>query len=297
MNEENFTDYLKKVSNLYKISYEELKTLVYQYPYCQNLHQLLVEKSKLEEHEHYDQNLARASTYTNDRPHLYRKLQQIQELEKAEESILAHDEYLELPNLKELGTPLPALPADAEESAKRPLALDFTEEQAPAVSGTEIPDVLLPEEAEDPYTAADKHPAEHQPTETVSFVEQAPLAPVDDGADTSEPNTGASRVRTMPSTTPFESTTETVTRAWLPSGLRIWARAWLATPSASSRMTRTSSAVSAEASVPACGGNRFWSAASTNTNASRPGNIISAAPRTPDGAVPNTVPWWIVPSV
>lgn len=186
MNEENFTDYLKKVSNLYKISYEELKTLVYQYPYCQNLHQLLVEKSKLEEHEHYEQNLARASTYTNDRPHLYRKLQQIQELEKAEESILAHDEYLELPNLKELGTPLPALPADAEESAKRPLALDFTEEQAPAVSGTEIPDVLLPEEAEDPYTAADKHPAEHQPTETVSFVEQAPLAPVDDGADTSE---------------------------------------------------------------------------------------------------------------
>jgi hypothetical protein len=174
MNEENFTDYLKKVSNLYKISYEELKTLVHQYPYCQNLHQLLVEKSKLEEHEHYEQNLARASTYTNDRPHLFRKLQRIQELEKAEESVLAHDEYLELPNLKELGTPLPALPTDADEPAKPPLALNFAEEPAPADSGTEIPDFPRQEEEEDSYTAADKHPTEQGPTETPRIVEQAP---------------------------------------------------------------------------------------------------------------------------
>jgi hypothetical protein len=190
MNEENFTDYLKKVSNLYKISYEELKTLVHQYPYCQNLHQLLVEKSKLEEHEHYEQNLARASTYTNDRPHLFRKLQQIQELEKAEESVLAHDEYLELPNLKELGTPLPDLPTGANESAKPPLALDFAEEPAPSGSGTEVPDFpRQEEEGGNPYTAADEHPAEQQPTETTRIVEQAPPPPVDAGADTSELST------------------------------------------------------------------------------------------------------------
>ena len=44
-------------------------------------------------------------------------------------------------------------------------------------------------------------------------------------SETSMPNIGASRVRTMPRMTPFESTTEIVTRAGAPSGRRICARA------------------------------------------------------------------------
>ena len=189
MNEENFTDYLKKVSNLYKISYEELKTLVHEYPFCQNLHQLLLEKSKLEEHEHYEQNLARASTYTNDRLHLFRKLQQIQELDKAEESVLARDEYLELPNLNELGTPLPALPADAEASAKPPLTLRFIEGTAPAGSGTETPNVSFREKEDNTSTADDEQPAEHQPTEPPTVVEQAPPFPDNSEREVSKPGT------------------------------------------------------------------------------------------------------------
>ena len=158
MNEENFTDYLKEISNLYKISYEELKTLVHQYPYCQNLHQLLVEKSKLEEHEHYEQNLARASTYANDRPHLFRKLQQIRELEKAEESILAREEYLELPNLKELGTPLPALSNESEETTEPPLALRFSEEPAQTETNQNYPDLSFTGASEE-HTAEDNEQA------------------------------------------------------------------------------------------------------------------------------------------
>ena len=70
----------------------------------------------------------------------------------------------------------------------------------------------------------------------------------------SMPNTGASRVRAMPRMTPFESTTETDTRAGPPTGWRICARVRFATASASARIVRTSAAVSAFApSVPAIG--------------------------------------------
>ena len=37
MNAENFSDYLKSTSELYKVSYQELKSLALQYPYCTNL--------------------------------------------------------------------------------------------------------------------------------------------------------------------------------------------------------------------------------------------------------------------
>ena len=53
----------------------------------------------------------------------------------------------------------------------------------------------------------------------------------------------------MPSTTPLVSTTEIVTWARLSSGRRIWARAALMILNASSRIARTSAAVSARAGV------------------------------------------------
>jgi len=195
MNEENFTDYLQRVSNLYKISYEELKTLVHQYPYCQNLHQLLLEKSKLEEHDHYEQNLAKAATYTNDRPHLFRKLQEIQELEKLEESILAREEYLELPNLKELGTPLPALPANAEEPAETPLSLQFSEEPS-----TES----IPEKPSD-FSGTDPEVREESNSEQSDLVSDAPpveAAPLPEPSDT------------IPVSLLEEDQAGTVTNAW-----------------------------------------------------------------------------------
>ncbi len=92
--------------------------------------------------------------------------------------------------------------------------------------------------------------------------------------DTSIPNTGASRVRAMPSMTPVVSTTLTVTRAGSPRGRRICARARFAVCKARPRSSRTSAAVrGCTASVPARGRKRSTFAASTSTNASRPGIV------------------------
>jgi len=70
---------------------------------------------------------------------------------------------------------------------------------------------------------------------------------------TSVPNTGASGVRTSPSTTPFVSTTVTVTCAAEPRGRRICARARLATSSALFKICVTSAACSRPSAL-ACGG-------------------------------------------
>jgi hypothetical protein len=71
--------------------------------------------------------------------------------------------------------------------------------------------------------------------------------------ETSVPKTGASGVRTRPTTTPFVSTTLIVTCAVEPSGRRICARVRLATLIASSRRRDTSGCVIMP-SVPAIGG-------------------------------------------
>ncbi|NRB64490.1 MAG: hypothetical protein HRU40_15920, partial [Saprospiraceae bacterium] len=126
MNEETFTGYLKAFSALHKVPYEELKTLVHQYPYCQNLHHLFLEKSKLEDHEHLDKNLQRAATHTNNRSFLFKKLRQIVEKEKAEDSVVAHEEFLELPNLNALGTPLPPISKSIEAAVPTPPPLSFS---------------------------------------------------------------------------------------------------------------------------------------------------------------------------
>src|SRR5713226_873236 len=62
--------------------------------------------------------------------------------------------------------------------------------------------------------------------------------------DTSKPNTGASKVRKTPSTTPFASTTAIVTRALLPSGCRIAARVMFACCAPCEMIVFTSDAVS-----------------------------------------------------
>ena len=72
MNADNFPDFLRDSTRLYNMNYFELKSLVLQYPYCPNLHQLLLEKSVLEDHPDYEKNLARAAITSIDR----RKLRQ-----------------------------------------------------------------------------------------------------------------------------------------------------------------------------------------------------------------------------
>lgn len=102
MNAENFSEYLKNPSYLYQISYEELKTLTLQYPYCQNLRLLLLQKSRLENNRDYERNFRLAATYSVDRSHLHQFLKELPGHTITEDNYLLEEDVLELKNLAEL---------------------------------------------------------------------------------------------------------------------------------------------------------------------------------------------------
>ncbi len=103
MNSETFAQFLKTPAYLYRISYQELKSLVVQYPYCQNLRYLLLKKSQADKHIEYDRNLQMAATYSNDRVFLYEQLySNVGKLSNRESNVLSEDELLELRELETL---------------------------------------------------------------------------------------------------------------------------------------------------------------------------------------------------
>jgi hypothetical protein len=99
MNAENFADYLKDYSKLYQLPYEELKSLVLQYPYCSNLHYLMAEKSQLDQHKDLEQHIQTAAYYSMDRPALRRLLQKLKVAARQMESFELAEDYLELKDL------------------------------------------------------------------------------------------------------------------------------------------------------------------------------------------------------
>jgi hypothetical protein len=99
MNAENFADYLKDYSKLYQLPYEELKSLVLQYPYCSNLHYLLAEKSQLDQHKDLDQHIQTAAYYSMDRAALRRLLQKLKIAARQMENFELAEDYLELKDL------------------------------------------------------------------------------------------------------------------------------------------------------------------------------------------------------
>ena len=72
MNLDNFHEFLKEPSNLHRVNYQELKSLVAAYPYSTNLRILLLLKSKLDKHPDLSRNLILAATYTSDRTLLHK---------------------------------------------------------------------------------------------------------------------------------------------------------------------------------------------------------------------------------
>ena len=104
MNSETFAKFLKTPAYLYRISYQELKSLVVQYPYCQNLRYLLLKKSQADQHPDYDRNLQMAATYSIDRGYLYEQLYSNENTPSNRESNVAvtENELLELKDLETL---------------------------------------------------------------------------------------------------------------------------------------------------------------------------------------------------
>ncbi|MFN7117467.1 MAG: hypothetical protein ACK4TA_11755 [Saprospiraceae bacterium] len=140
MNAESFAEYLKNPSKLYQINYQELKSLALQYPYCQNLQWLLLQKSKMDGHKDTDLVLERTATGSIDRALLYKKMKSVAAIRDSTSDLLVTDEVLELPTLTNFRRPEPIL---RETSSPSPL-----EEPVPAYQPIESFQPVLPEEEE-----------------------------------------------------------------------------------------------------------------------------------------------------
>lgn len=103
MNSETFTQFLKTPAYLYRISYQELKSLVVQYPYCQNLRYLLLKKSQTDQHVDYERNLQMAATYSIERSFLYEQLSSNENVEiNRESNVDMTEDVLDLKDLEVL---------------------------------------------------------------------------------------------------------------------------------------------------------------------------------------------------
>lgn len=109
MNAQSFTEYLKNPSKLYQINYQELKSLALQYPYCQNLQWLLLQKSQMDGHKDADANLEKTATLSVDRKVLFQKMKKTLASLRSNSNYSVVDEVLELPNLNDFRRPEPIL--------------------------------------------------------------------------------------------------------------------------------------------------------------------------------------------
>ena len=75
MDAERLSFLLKNPDQLAKVSYQEIKRVVLQYPYCQNLRLILLQKSQQEQNQELNQNIQWAAAFSNDRSHFYQFFQ------------------------------------------------------------------------------------------------------------------------------------------------------------------------------------------------------------------------------
>ncbi len=99
MNSENFHEYLKNPSKLHQVNYQELKSLVLQYPYSPNLWLLLLLKSVFEQNKDMERNLSLAALYSPDRSKLRKLFLQYAHLSESRENYELAEDYLELKDL------------------------------------------------------------------------------------------------------------------------------------------------------------------------------------------------------
>ncbi|MFK8101210.1 MAG: hypothetical protein AB8G15_01745 [Saprospiraceae bacterium] len=137
MNTENFTYYLKNPAALYQITYQEMKSMVKQYPYCQNLRFLLVKKSQIENHKNFDKDLNTAATFSPDRSFFFKQIKKNVLSDPGEDSFRLQEDYLELLDLSsEITLPLNEMTAP-EDQVHLENKFNLIEEVVPPA--TEIP--------------------------------------------------------------------------------------------------------------------------------------------------------------
>lgn len=128
MNAENFSSFLQDSSKLYQIPYQELKSLVVQYPYCQPLRVLLLQKSQMEQHPDYERNLQMAAAYLPDRRFLLLLIREYKALDAGESLFELEEERLELKALSEIFAEREALEKAVAETAPQTQSLEEEDE-------------------------------------------------------------------------------------------------------------------------------------------------------------------------
>lgn len=130
MNRENFSEYIEEPSKLYQLSYQELKSLVLQHPYCANLHVLLLQKAQLDNSTAFSKNLEKAAVHTFDRAYLYDLIKSQKLLSVSREEFAEfEDEILELQDINSLEEKVEKIPLVANENDS---STGITREAAPA---------------------------------------------------------------------------------------------------------------------------------------------------------------------
>lgn len=155
MNAENFSQYLQDPSLLHQVSYDELKTLALQYPYCQSLRLLLLKKCLLDNRGNWREMLAQVASRSVDRRLLFERVKALGGTTEAVDNFLMAEEYLELRSLEEL------------EEEALPLADDTGQEvqfefSPTGARSTEIPVTAAPSpstQGEAPYAAESSEPS------------------------------------------------------------------------------------------------------------------------------------------
>lgn len=114
---------------LYQVNYQELKSLVLQYPYAPNLRLLLALKSLFDDHQDYDHNLTLASVYSIDRKKLHEQIKRHVNLRGVQENYSLGEDFLELKDLTTIEDILEAEktpPANQEAQHSIPLEEDIS---------------------------------------------------------------------------------------------------------------------------------------------------------------------------
>ncbi|MEM9920930.1 MAG: hypothetical protein AAF990_22715 [Bacteroidota bacterium] len=142
MNAESFVGFLKEPSRLYQLTYQEIKSLLLEYPYCSNLHQMLAIKAQMEDHKEADKLLKQAAFYSPNRSFLYQLMDNLPVRESRSANYVITEDYLELSDLSSGGRPVEE-PADtpskaSEEEAEHWPEQDFNDAEIEDIS-FEIP--------------------------------------------------------------------------------------------------------------------------------------------------------------
>ncbi|MBX2877193.1 MAG: hypothetical protein KTR30_34050 [Saprospiraceae bacterium] len=183
MNRENFSEYIEEPSKLYQLSYQELKSLVLQHPYCANLHVLLLQKAQLDNSTAFSKNLEKAAVHTFDRAYLYDLIKSQKLLSVSREEFAEfEDEILELQDINSLEEKVEKIPLVANENDS---STGITREAAPAEPLS--PPVWEKDKEEEEFHLELDIPEILQPTPALPETESVPPpGPADIFVNTSE---------------------------------------------------------------------------------------------------------------